>query len=256
LLCCERTNPWKKCAKGFPDKVSRHPNIFFAAAASTSDHHCRPPYRSSPSIQILFETDAPPAVLIQPPPPTPLGARTSPRTRPGPEARRRPTLRPGPPDGPAAENESAAAAASAATAAAAAAAVSAAAAGCDADALLRAGAFDEGLACLQGQSWLIAAAAPAGPSRSDYVTAAGAAAAAGVVARRRRRRARCGRGWGWRCTCWAGRRRVPCSLARLCLASCFACSLPSSLGTSNDTELEKLKKRLQFVVNCIDCFVS
>jgi hypothetical protein len=27
-------------------------------------------------------------------------------------------------------------------------------------------------------------------------------------------------------------------------------------GTSNDTELEKLKKRLQFVVNCIDCFVS
>jgi hypothetical protein len=27
-------------------------------------------------------------------------------------------------------------------------------------------------------------------------------------------------------------------------------------GTSNDTELEKLKKRLQFAVNCIDCFVS
>jgi hypothetical protein len=27
-------------------------------------------------------------------------------------------------------------------------------------------------------------------------------------------------------------------------------------GTSNDTELEKLKKRLQFVMYCIDCFVS
>jgi hypothetical protein len=27
-------------------------------------------------------------------------------------------------------------------------------------------------------------------------------------------------------------------------------------GTSDDTELEKLKKGLQFVVNCIDCFVS
>jgi hypothetical protein len=28
------------------------------------------------------------------------------------------------------------------------------------------------------------------------------------------------------------------------------------VGTSNDTEIEKLKKRLQFVVNCFDCFVS
>jgi hypothetical protein len=27
-------------------------------------------------------------------------------------------------------------------------------------------------------------------------------------------------------------------------------------GTSNDTELEKLEKRLQFVMYCIDCFVS
>jgi hypothetical protein len=40
------------------------------------------------------------------------------------------------------------------------------------------------------------------------------------------------------------------------------CSLPVSeeqtapVGTSNDTELEKLKKRLQFVMHCIDCFVS
>jgi hypothetical protein len=29
-----------------------------------------------------------------------------------------------------------------------------------------------------------------------------------------------------------------------------------ALSTSNDTELEKLKKRLQFVMYCIDCFVS
>jgi hypothetical protein len=27
-------------------------------------------------------------------------------------------------------------------------------------------------------------------------------------------------------------------------------------GTSNDTELEKLKKRLQSVMCCVDCFVS
>jgi hypothetical protein len=30
---------------------------------------------------------------------------------------------------------------------------------------------------------------------------------------------------------------------------------PPAVGASNDTELEKLKKRLQFVVNCIDCFI-
>jgi hypothetical protein len=29
-----------------------------------------------------------------------------------------------------------------------------------------------------------------------------------------------------------------------------------SRGTSNDTELERLKKRLQFVMYCIDCFVA
>jgi hypothetical protein len=29
-----------------------------------------------------------------------------------------------------------------------------------------------------------------------------------------------------------------------------------TVGASNDTELEKLKKRLQFVLYCIDCFVS
>jgi hypothetical protein len=31
-------------------------------------------------------------------------------------------------------------------------------------------------------------------------------------------------------------------------------SLSTAAGTSNDAELEKVKKRLQFVVYCIDCF--
>jgi hypothetical protein len=35
-----------------------------------------------------------------------------------------------------------------------------------------------------------------------------------------------------------------------------ACGYSASAGTSYDTELEKLKKRLQFVMYCIDCFVS
>jgi hypothetical protein len=30
----------------------------------------------------------------------------------------------------------------------------------------------------------------------------------------------------------------------------------TSSGTSNDTELEKLKKRLQLAMHCTDCFVS
>jgi hypothetical protein len=158
-------------AKGCPDKVSRHANFCFAA--STSDHQCRPPFCSSPSIQILFETDAPPAPSACPHP------------TPATDATRHPDITSDPvraggtalPDGPASENEPAAAAA-----AAAAAADAAAAAGCDADALLRAGAFDEGLTCLQGQWWLIAAAAPAGLSRSRSASATSAASAAAAAA--------------------------------------------------------------------------
>jgi hypothetical protein len=36
----------------------------------------------------------------------------------------------------------------------------------------------------------------------------------------------------------------------------IVCTGGAGAGTSNDTELERLKKRLQFVMYCIDCFVS
>jgi hypothetical protein len=50
--------------------------------------------------------------------------------------------------------------------------------------------------------------------------------------------------------------RGPCDFLA-CRSDSILVGRPSeSADTSNDTELEKLKKRLQFVMYCIDCFVS
>jgi hypothetical protein len=71
----------------------------------------------------------------------------------------------------------------------------------------------------------------------------------------------------------ASHRRAPCHSATPChvipvrieacphIGACWTARPPNrcaldGTGTSKDAELEKLQKRLQFVMYCIDCFVS